>query len=576
MTRLLDPVVADNETLDALIHNADDPRWNDEDLAKSLKRRLGKQYDRFFRVVGRMNELVISLKKLLDINQTHIHWAKSGDRPPLEFHLKRIRISFSKRKNVKVKKLEIHNRELESILGCSDQIMPIGEARALSRPVVFYERFHQHACGLYNALGQHWKCTSSCCRSHEVHILLRAEPNEVLAEVTLMFALEINEEESRSTGFPTKFSREVNVKPGKKNDRTAYLTAITQASDLQQPKKPPVPGEHLCDNINEQKGAGINGILSKASEEMLPIKSDSGVCSKHAKQVRFESPTPTITISRGVETHSATTATTVTEGNNNVSSQCAPDLCTPLRNRGRQAEVGTISDRFNNRFELEVADSFDASMARAPDAARLIPLPELLDAYRQDNINLTRRRRFEMAAHIASALFQIQMSPWVPVNWSKQDFSFLADSENIYSSYPFVSRALPSRSTNPQTQTSSLIEKPVSTFTEEDIRTSLFAIGVIILELIFGHSIETCSFRHQYLSADNRPNDQTDISTARKWARKVLDECGADIADVVRRCLDCSFGPRPSFEDRRFREAVYKCVVGPLLNYLSAWPKYTP
>jgi len=106
---------------------------------------------------------------------------------------------------------------------------------------------------------------------------------------------------------------------------------------------------------------------------------------------------------------------------------------------------------------------------------------------------------------------------------------------------------------------------------EETVRACLFTVGVIILELIFGHGIEDCLFRKDYLGNDNQPNDQTDISTARRWARKVTGESGANVADAVRRCLDCSFGPRPDFGNVRFREAVYEGVVKPLAGYGRVW-----
>lgn len=85
---------------------------------------------------------------------------------------------------------------------------------------------------------------------------------------------------------------------------------------------------------------------------------------------------------------------------------------------------------------------------------------------------------------------------------------------------------------------------------------------------MFGHNIEDCSVRSKYFE-DGQPNDQTDRSTAWVWAREVLGECmcGAHMSDVVRRCLDCSFGPTPSFADVRFRQSVYDGVILPLINY---------
>ena len=111
---------------------------------------------------------------------------------------------------------------------------------------------------------------------------------------------------------------------------------------------------------------------------------------------------------------------------------------------------------------------------------------------------------------------------------------------------------------------------------EQESRSSVFTVGVVILELIFEHTIEDCSFRHLYHGPNGQPNDQTDVSTAHKSAEKVLGECGPDIADVVRRCLNCSFGPRPNFKDRGFREAVYEGVIKPFADYLEIWQVAMP
>lgn len=51
--------------------------------------------------------------------------------------------------------------------------------------------------------------------------------------------------------------------------------------------------------------------------------------------------------------------------------------------------------------------------------------------------------------------------------------------------------------------------------------------------------------------------------------RKCLEKEGVEIADVVQRCLGCSFGSKPSFTDKRFRGVVYAGVIQPLRDYLK-------
>ncbi|OQD62752.1 hypothetical protein PENPOL_c011G09138 [Penicillium polonicum] len=139
-------------------------------------------------------------------------------------------------------------------------------------------------------------------------------------------------------------------------------------------------------------------------------------------------------------------------------------------------------------------------------------------------------------------------------------------------SYPYVSGTIFSEipdERGPTPNTSTLADH----FSLEETRSCLFTVGVIILELVFGQNIESCTFHKDYYGADNLPIDQTEISTARRWAKTVLGECGADIDDVVRRCLDCSVGPKPSFTDVRFKEAVYEGVIKPSVDYSKVLPE---
>ena len=67
MIRLLDPIIADNGSLTMLVQDANDPRWTDGSLDTLLEQRLASEYDRFLRIIKRMEEVVVELKKLLRI-----------------------------------------------------------------------------------------------------------------------------------------------------------------------------------------------------------------------------------------------------------------------------------------------------------------------------------------------------------------------------------------------------------------------------------------------------------------------------------------------------------------------------
>lgn len=252
------------------------------------------------------------------------------------------------------------------------------------------------------------------------------------------------------------------------------------------------------------------------------------------------------------------------------------DLCAFLSVQNRT--TGTLDDDDSHQA-FTFSKLTDKQQREVTSTTRLHSFCELLDAHHQMKISISRRARFEIATHIASALLQAHLSPWLSSKWTKNDFQFFLDIDtySVSSIYPSVCREFAARPDTTLTADQDTDHNSTSQQdNEEETRTRLFTLGVMILELIFGHTIEACQFRREYLGADGRPNDQTDVSTARRWSRRVLGESGPDVSDVVRRCLDCSFGPQPSFADGRFREAVYVGVILPLANYTKLWPEVMP
>lgn len=443
----------------------------------------------------------------------------------------RVKISFSKGKDKKIKKLTDHNQKLEEILQCSERSRPIIHARKHREPVALLEKIHQHACGVHSALKLYWNCPGGCCRSHRAHLRLRAETQSM--SLNVLFVLE-GEQESCSK--PLK--KEVRIQPAE-HDVAAPLPSATQTGDVQKG----VSFEKMQEKF-EKLGK------KKTRRSRLPF---SGLPNP-SRSKKGEQADPVTTPPKNINPP----ATII--GSGKSSSQLIKNLCWSLRNC-QEPSFGVIADDHDRQFQLCRLPE-PGTATTAPDTAGLVSLFDILEANHQESIGIARQRRFEIAAHIASALLQIQTSPWLSTRWSKHDFYFLADSHQLYSNYPYVSQSFDPDSSALTTN---------HTVCEEDTRTALSTVGMIILELIFGRNIESCKFRRLYYGANDQANDLTNICTARKWAENVLEDSGPVIADVVWRCLDCSFGPRPDFQDTRFREAVYEGVIQPLADHLKIW-----
>lgn len=474
----------------------------------------------------------------------------------------RIRISISKGKTKNVKRLAAHNQELQEILGYSERIIPIADARKSSGPVALFEEIRQHACAVHHALQRHWTCPNQICRPHQAYLKLCAQTK--IAHLKVLFVLE---GEKGSSLQPIK--QEVMIQPtrGKNaaNKKKTPISYVEQASIFTATQR------HFEDSYGTKATSNFSKVFSKGlkNEQMTSSSASENAfpTAKRGKQTRFEMPSLTVTFD---EPKIVRNPTAGSEDTKDPPSQNVVDLCSSLRNH----EDAVIFDQLDRQFQLSKSSDLRVAM-KIPDTAKLVPLPELLDAHNQASNGIARHSRFGMAAHIASALLQIQMSPWLPKKWSKHELYFLVDSHSVYSDHPYVSQTFVHGMAVPSGPTPYSHSDP-SLVSEEDIRACLFTVGVIILELIFSCNIESCRFRHLYYGSNNQPNDQTDVSTARKWAKEVLGECGVEIADVVRRCLDCSFGPKPSLTDKRFREAVYEGVIKPLADHLKMWPTTMP
>lgn len=607
MIRLLDPIIVctDNDKLANLlmISNENHSTFN---LGKVLEGRLASELDRFLRIVHRMHELVLALNKLLQIEdgkasfvsplQTtrarlltldQIFWLDTDQQRPWQWQLRRLQISFSKGKHRKVKKLAEHNKELEDILGYSERIIPISDKRKTPEPVTHLENLRKHAFAIHRTLSKQWRCQRSG-HVHSAHLSLRAE--EAVISSNVIFKTETLPQ-PRDTGC----TQEVVIRP---ND-ILYPPSLIDVSNVHQADQITTVQNRMIhqESVSRAQPGLRNRFLKRLHARMSAVRlpsvrhraSPSGPVKNKAEVGVITSKTSS----------TASTSSTIFERIEKASEKSAPlgeiaqvehatslirekatapgpidDLCAFLTERNRAA--GTLDDDDSHRT-FTFSKVSDEQKKQVTGKSRPYSFCELLDAHYQMKINISRQGRFEIAKHIASALLQTHLSPWLSPKWTKNDFFFFVDMESysISTIYPSVCREFP---TGPDTtiQGDTDYDAAAQQGNEEETRARLFTLGVMILELMFGHPIEACQFRREYLGADGRPNDQTDISTARRWSRGVLGESGPDVSDVVRRCLDCSFGPQPSFADGRFREAVYAGVILPLTNYTKLWPEVMP
>ena len=207
-------------------------------------------------------------------------------------------------------------------------------------------------------------------------------------------------------------------------------------------------------------------------------------------------------------------------------------------------------------------------LAVHPSKLEIVTLEDLLQdrqaandgGLRQRHI-LSRRERLYIATLLSISLLQLHSTPWLAGTWTKKDIFFTRakddpsapiDTSRLYVSPPVGlegTKIRPSRAED----------------SSNNATRYLFALGVMLLELCFGNTLEDNPARQLYLGKDGKPNDWTDLATASHWQKSALGEIGPDYAEAIRKCIFCAFPhPYDDLSDHRFSEAIHSEVVEPI------------
>ena len=198
-----------------------------------------------------------------------------------------------------------------------------------------------------------------------------------------------------------------------------------------------------------------------------------------------------------------------------------------------------------------------------PISGKILPtlttLHEIL-SMRQNisTINLKPKNRYELALLLSSTILQLSGTPWLADNWTKCDIYLLqTEPDKALAEQLYVSKGFSTHMTSKQDSDFDLIRN-----------VSVFNLGLILLELAFGHPIE-------YFQSDKDQKDSTrPVLMNRLIAGRLLlqieDYEGKRYRDVVSRCIHCDFGTSvTSFENDEFRQTFYEGVVVPLQGILK-------
>ncbi|KAL8776830.1 MAG: hypothetical protein Q9194_002919 [Teloschistes cf. exilis] len=176
-----------------------------------------------------------------------------------------------------------------------------------------------------------------------------------------------------------------------------------------------------------------------------------------------------------------------------------------------------------------------------------------------DSTRLTRKARLELAVMLASTALQLHTTPWLDSNWTAKCIQFANGSLQ----HPFVSRAYPA----------GIIATEVPESRGSPVRNrSIFGLGILLLELAVGRSIDCFKNSEQPLPSE-------DFFIASQLLDELKDNEGPGYLDAAQACIFCNFGSKAKILDLgndSFRQAVYEDVIVPLENDVELFCRAIP
>lgn len=156
---------------------------------------------------------------------------------------------------------------------------------------------------------------------------------------------------------------------------------------------------------------------------------------------------------------------------------------------------------------------------------------------------LSRRKRYSLALTLASSYLQLGATPWLNTQLRTESIVFLQDAFDPTTTaidHPYIRRDTTKSKQSQSTE-------------------ALPSLGIRLLELCFGKSLEATSFRKQLPAGDSTTAHVLDYVAAIQWSKEVGEEAGPEFAEAIDWCLHAK-----ERSDSSWRNDLLQHVVVPL------------
>lgn len=431
--------------------------------------------------------------------------------------------------------LEKHNAEIQRLLGNSEKLEPMRKKRR-SPITKYFQQIRNQACSLHGALTRAWRCEDST--AHSTKLLLEKRIKTDDSGIPEIF-------NSTSIKFNLFFCHEPNSWTwGGKDAHVGNEWCATEVKMVE-----------LSLNLLQRQCEVEDGMTQKNSETLAQGRDqlapsftlEGSTCGKRVSFLEDSLRSMSKTVQSASE---------------------IDDLCVALKQRiGSKPNLGCLRDDQERLHSVEFIANPQLTFC---GSHRIVSLEELLlKNARESRPAFTRRQRLSLAVILANSLLQLHTGPWLHETWGKKDIYFLQSQDGvIHTTHPFLICHFNSKqetSSRPGSDGESRVDRSSNAF-----NSSLFSLGIVVLELWFNQTIESQPFRKDFLGPNGQENEYTSFNVAQKWQEFAMEEGGLDLHNPTRRCIYCAFGAvSQDLEDEELRKAVFSDVVQPLEQLLA-------
>ena len=177
--------------------------------------------------------------------------------------------------------------------------------------------------------------------------------------------------------------------------------------------------------------------------------------------------------------------------------------------------------------------------------------------------------KVRLALAIASSVLQLSKTPWLPDTLTSQNVYFFNRGGIFSYDHPFLLQSFPEPAASPSPPTSTA--GAGTCCPQLNRNTTLFALGILLLEIILGSTLDQLRDPHEssllvFGDKDKFPTFR-DSMTAYRLLEERVSLISPAYKTVIERCIGCT--ATDDLNDGRFRQKVYDSVVMELEEILG-------